>query len=33
MIETVIIGKILKINPFNQPAVEQVKIYTKKLLN
>ena len=33
MIETIIIGKILKIDPFNQPAVELVKIYTKELLN
>ncbi len=33
IIETVILGKLLKINPFDQPAVEQVKIYTKKLLN
>ena len=32
IIETVIIGKLLKINPFDQPAVEQVKVYTKKLL-
>jgi glucose-6-phosphate isomerase len=33
VIETIIIGKLLKINPYNQPAVEQVKVYTKKLLN
>lgn len=32
IIETIIIGKLLKINPFDQPAVEQVKVYTKKLL-
>lgn len=32
IIETVIIGRISKINPFDQPAVEQVKVYTKKLL-
>ena len=32
ILETIIIGKLSKINPFNQPAVEQVKIYTKKLL-
>ena len=30
--ETVIIGKLLNINPFDQPAVEQVKIYTKNYL-
>ena len=32
ILETVMIGKLLKINPFDQPAVEQVKIYTKKFL-
>ena len=31
--ETIITGRICKINPFNQPAVEQVKKYTKLLLN
>ncbi len=30
--ETVIIGKLLKINPFNQPAVEEVKNSTRKYL-
>jgi len=33
IIETIIIGKMLKINPFDQPAVEQVKIFTKELLS
>ena len=33
ILETVIIGKLTKINPFNQPAVEQVKFYTNKLLS
>lgn len=32
IIETISVGKLLKINPFNQPAVEQVKIFTKKIL-
>ncbi len=32
IVETVIVGKILEINPFNQPAVEQVKVLTKKSL-
>ena len=32
MLETIIIGKLLNINPFDQPAVEQVKIETKKIL-
>ena len=30
ILETVIIGKLAKVNPFNQPAVEQVKNFTKK---
>ena len=33
MLETVLTGKLLKINPFDQPAVEQVKIYTKNFLS
>ena len=33
ILETVIIGKLININPFNQPAVEQVKIFTKKILS
>jgi len=33
MIETVLIGKLLGVNPFNQPAVEQVKILTKRYLS
>ena len=32
-LETVITGKLANIDPFNQPAVEQVKIKTKKLLS
>ena len=32
MIETAIVGKLSNINPFDQPAVEQVKINTVKLL-
>ena len=32
MLETILIGKLLKINPFDQPAVEQIKILTKKIL-
>ena len=30
--EIVIIARIANINPFNQPAVEQVKVKTKKIL-
>ena len=33
IVETILIGKMNLINPFNQPAVEKVKIYTKKLLS
>ena len=32
ILETAVVGKLLRVNPFNQPAVEQVKIKTKKLL-
>tara|TARA_B100000963_G_scaffold355914_1_gene375072 strand:+ start:815 stop:2035 length:1221 start_codon:yes stop_codon:yes gene_type:complete len=32
ILETVISAKLININPFNQPAVEQVKIETKKYL-
>ena len=32
IIETVILGKLLNLNPYDQPAVEQVKVYTKKFL-
>ena len=30
MLETILVGKVTNINPYNQPAVEKVKIYTKK---
>ncbi len=33
MLEIIFLGKITKINPFNQPSVEDVKKYTKKFLN
>ena len=33
ILETVIAAKLLKINPFDQPAVEQVKLYTKNILS
>ena len=33
VLETAIVGKLIGINPFDQPAVEEVKINTKKLLN
>ena len=31
ILETVLIGKLININPFDQPAVEQVKKFTKKI--
>ncbi len=33
ILETILIGKLVNINPFNQPAVEVVKKFTKQLLN
>jgi glucose-6-phosphate isomerase len=33
IIKTVLVGKLLAINPFNQPAVEEVKILTKEYLS
>ena len=33
ILETVIAGKLININPFNQPAVEEVKINTKRILS
>ncbi len=33
ILETVLTGRLLKINPYDQPAVEEVKISTKRLLN
>ena len=33
MMETAMIGKLIKVNPFDQPSVESVKILTKKYLS
>ena len=33
MLETAMIGKLINVNPFNQPSVENVKILTKKFLS
>ena len=33
ILETKILGKIFGVNPYDQPAVENVKIITKKFLN
>ena len=32
ILETILLGKFLKINPFDQPAVELIKTNTKKIL-
>ena len=32
MLETAIIGKLLSINPYDQPAVEEVKVFTRQFL-
>ena len=32
ILETILLGKAMKINPFNQPAVELIKKETKKIL-
>ena len=32
VLETILLARLLKVNPFNQPAVEQVKIETRKIL-
>ena len=33
ILETILLGKLMKINPFNQPAVELIKDETKKILS
>jgi glucose-6-phosphate isomerase len=33
IIETILTGKLLRINPFDQPAVDQVKVLTKRYLS
>ena len=32
ILETILLGKCLKLNPYNQPSVELIKKETKKLL-
>ena len=32
ILETILLGKMLKINPYDQPAVEMIKSETKKIL-
>ncbi len=33
VLETILLAKLMKVNPFDQPAVERVKIETQKFLN
>ena len=33
MLETILLGKLMKLNPFDQPAVESIKKETKKELS
>jgi len=33
ILETIITGKLININPYDQPDVEKVKVLTKKILN
>ena len=32
VLETILLARLLKVNPFDQPAVEQIKIETRKIL-
>ena len=32
ILETILLGRALKVNPFDQPSVELIKIETKKIL-
>ena len=33
ILETILLGKVLKLNPYDQPAVELIKTETKKILS
>ena len=33
VLETILLSRLMNINPFNQPAVEQIKVETKNILN
>ena len=33
MLETILLGKLMKLNPFDQPAVESIKKQTKRILS
>ena len=32
VLETILLARLMKVNPFDQPAVEQIKVETKKIL-
>jgi len=32
VLETLLLGRLMKVNPFNQPAIEQIKTETRKIL-
>ena len=32
IMETIFLGKLINVNPFDQPAVEEVKVLTKNFL-
>ena len=33
VLETILLGRVMKVNPYDQPAVELIKIETSKILN
>ena len=33
VLETILLARLMNVNPFDQPAVEQIKIETKKILS
>ena len=33
VLETILLGRLMKVNPFDQPSVELIKTETSKILN
>ncbi len=33
VLETLLLARLMNVNPFNQPAVEKIKIETRKILS
>ena len=33
VLETILLARLMKVDPFSQPAVEEVKINTRKILS